>query len=86
MLRLANIGFNDAHAREIAATPWLGQLNVLDLRRNVLDGAGMVALAESPHLAGLEELDVRLPTGAVAPMSDAVRERLRTRFAPRLRV
>ena len=48
----------DEVVEDLAASPWLGRLDCLDLRGDHIGAAGMEALAGSPHLGRLRTLDL----------------------------
>jgi uncharacterized protein (TIGR02996 family) len=79
-LGLGTLDLTATSARALAASPRLSRLNWLDLSGNPrLHSGALMALAESPYLSPLCELDVS-HTGA----SDAVRDLLRQRLGRRL--
>lgn len=57
-LGLRDSQISDALAVHLAAQPWLGKLQLLDLSMGTIGDAGAQALCESPHLAGLGTLDL----------------------------
>jgi uncharacterized protein (TIGR02996 family) len=58
-LRLAGCQIGDAGLRDLAKSPRLANLRLLDLSNNWLTDAGAEAILESPHLAKLTRLDLR---------------------------
>jgi hypothetical protein len=61
--RLHYLGLRDSQisddlAVHLAAQPWLGKLETLDLSMGTIGDLGAQALCESPHLAGLGTLDL----------------------------
>ncbi len=61
----------------LAGSPLLEQIRRLDIRYNELGESGVEALVHSPHVGGLERLDVDEPDDI---LSSAAWERLRDRF------
>ena len=57
-LGLRNSQLSDALAAHLAAQPWLGKLETLDLSMGVIGDEGAQAFCESPHIAGLGTLDL----------------------------
>ena len=57
-LGLRNAQISDALAVHLAAQPWLGKLETLDLSMGTIGDEGAQALCESAHLAGLGTLDL----------------------------
>jgi hypothetical protein len=65
----------------LARSPLLAQIRWLDIRYNELGEPGVEALLSSPHLAGLERLDVDEPANI---LSGAAWDRLQDHFGDRL--
>jgi hypothetical protein len=57
-LGLRNAQISDALALHLAAQPWLGKLDTLDLSMGTIGDVGAQALCDSPHLSGLGTLDL----------------------------
>lgn len=57
-LGLRNAQISDALAFYLAAQPWLGKLDTLDLSMGTIGDEGAKALCDSPHLQGLGTLDL----------------------------
>lgn len=57
-LGLRNAQISDALAAHAASQPWLASLKVLDLSMGVIGDDGALALFESPHITGLQLLDL----------------------------
>lgn len=57
-LEAEGIGLGE-HAVDLAAQPWLSRLKVLNLNSNNISDRGARALAYSPHLEHIEQLDLR---------------------------
>ena len=57
-LGLRNAQISDALALHLAAQPWLGKLDKLDLSMGTIGDEGAQALCDSPHIAGLGTLDL----------------------------
>lgn len=57
-LGLRNAQISDALALHLAAQPWLGKLDTLDLSMGTIGDEGAQALCDSPHITGLGTLDL----------------------------
>jgi hypothetical protein len=57
-LGLRNASNSDEVAVWLATQPWLGSLKVLDLSLGTIGDVGAQALFESPHLGGIERIDL----------------------------
>ncbi len=57
-LGLRNSQISDELAVHLAAQPWLGSVKTLDLSMGTIGDIGAQALFESPHLEGLQTLDL----------------------------
>ena len=80
-LGLSGLGLTARTVDALAASPKLQRLEWLDLSNNVdLGGDVLMRLAESPHLTGLVELDIRgIPVNA--RILDALRAKLGNRLS-----
>lgn len=57
-LGLRNAQISDALALHLAAQPWLGKLDTLDLSMGTIGDEGAQALCDSPYITGLGTLDL----------------------------
>jgi len=85
-LRLRSVGLSDDHVLELVGQSWVRKLRILDLGSNHLSDAGCRALAESKHLAKLEQLLLTnndfydRDQGTSVPLSPATTRMLKKRF------
>jgi len=80
-LLMRGVGLDEVDAAVIAQSAWLSKLKQLNLSRNTIRAPGMMSLAKSRHLAGLELLDLR---DNLEPLPDSVRQSLKDRFGDRV--
>jgi hypothetical protein len=88
-LNLEGVGVMDGGAADLASTPWVGRLQGLDLRRNLIGERGARAILETPLLEKITLLDLRdnlRSEEESLPISRETRQALTERFGERVRL
>ena len=82
-LWLRECALGDEQTDRLVRHPWVARLRSLDLSNNNITAEGGAAVADSPHLDGLEALNLK--ANELHPES-RVADRLRQRFGGRVRL